>query len=159
MHHVTLLIALRFVAIIWPMTFRNFHDKIKDASIIIIWVLSCLLHIVKCGVFTNDLEHGRVLNLVFVFTFNVIPVISIIAMNLMIILHLRRRKTSPHLKFKHKLKENEQEIEDKMISVVQKIVIVMIVCYGPYLGWRLYYSLVIDLRSNDSPTFAEVIIS
>ena len=51
-----------------------------------------------------------------------------------------------------------EQMERKMTLAIQRIVLFVILCYGPFLIWRAYYYTVVDRRTNGNVEDREVII-
>ena len=87
--HVTLLVTLRFAAIMRPMSYRQLHKKMKKYSVVFIWLFSIFIHSINNLLLIYHVEVGRVLNLFIISTFNVLPVICIMSMHIITIFSLQ----------------------------------------------------------------------
>ena len=160
--HVMLLVLLRLLAILKPMSYQSIHTKLRYISIHIIWLWSFLFPgaVRTALIFKNETAfyHG---NLFILLCCKALPVVLILIMYIMLICVLRF-KTS-------KLPDNNTVelsttstganlMEQKLTLAIQRIVLFVIFCYGPFLVWRAYFYVVVDRRENGMMLDEEVIL-
>ena len=154
--HVTLLVTFRFVAIMRPTSYRQIHKKMKNYSVVFIWVFSIFIQCINNVLLIYHLEAGQVLHLFIISTFYVLPVIGIMSMHIITISKLKTKKSSAEQKFGIVPNPDGKTIEDEMIFIVQKLGVILIVCYVPFLVQRLYYYLVVFKRFDGKLLLEEV---
>ena len=102
------------------------------------------------------LEAGQVLHLFIISTFYVLSVIGIMSMHIITISKLKTKKSSGEQKFGIVPNAGGKTIEDEMILVVQKLGVILIVGYVPFLVQKLHYYLVIFKRHDGKLLTEEV---
>ena len=156
--HVALLVFLRLFAVLKPMSYTDVHVKMRFISIPIIWTASIFFHIInRVFLFAGTITHFYIANLFILFSFSVLPVISILIMYLILVYTLRKNKMSA-------TKESYQDtpstpvdtIQKKMTLVVQRVVLVLIFCYGPFVIWKVYFYFVVNTRDGGKLMIEEV---
>ena len=87
----------------------------------------CLLYyfVTLCGIHTR--------------TYPTLPVVLILIMYIMLIWVLRGKKSKAQW---------QNTMDKKLTLAIQRIVLVVILCYGPFLVWRAYFYVVVDRRGN-----------
>ena len=78
------------------------------------------------------------------------------AMHIVMIWKLKTKKSNTEKKFGVPFNGDGETIEDEIISVVQKLGVILIICYVPFLVWRLYYYQVVDKRIDSKLLVEEV---
>ena len=153
--HVTLLVFLRLLAIQKPLTYAELHGKLRYISIIIIWIISIVIQLIALIILI--FEKGNVYLYykdVTLHSFHTFPVICIIIMYTLLIWTLKKKKRE----IKDIRRSMEQDtINKKMTLLVQRVVLVLIICYVPFLGWRQYYYEVVIKRMDPRLFDVEVI--
>ena len=160
--HVALLVSLRVYAIFRPTSYREMHVKLRYISIIVIWLSAMLVHTAtRIALFLEKetiFYYGNVLILLFC---NTLPVVLILIMYIMLMWILRDRTSklpdtnvvelhsivNGHpLNNESSISPGTEQTERKMTLAIQRIVLFVILCYGPFLIWRAYYYNVVDRR-------------
>ena len=160
--HVALLVSLRVYAIFRPTSYREMHVKLRYISIIVIWSTSIFLHavILTTSAFKNETISYHE-NLIIFFCFNALPVGYILFMYGLLIWRLRiKRSTAIEDTVKtSSVTPAAEATENKIITLVKRIIIVLILCYGPFLIWRVYFYTIdfLDTQSNRTLLDEEVI--
>ena len=143
--HVMLLVFQRLLAIVKPVTYQTFHKKMRYISMTVIWTLSLILHLSKSLTETFDAEIGRTQHIFIALVFNLLPILSILFMEVILIWKLKEEKRK---RIERRTETNDatgndlKVFENAMTKVVQRIVVVLIVCYGPFISWRIYFLFV-----------------
>ena len=78
------------------------------------------------------------------------------SMHIITICKLKTKKSSAEQKFGIVPSADGKTIEDEMILVVQKLGVILIVCYAPFLAQRLHYYLVVFKRFDGKILLKEV---
>ena len=134
--HVTLLILLKLLAILKPESYRKLQRKIRNISITIIWSLSLVVHLSKTiSAACIDEKFGQIQYLSITIVFKLLPIISILLMDLFLIWNLRKISTQTS----DATGSSQKSIEKAMTLVVQRIVVALLICYGLSVSWRLYF--------------------
>ena len=133
--HVTLLILLKLLAILKPESYRKLQRKIRNISITIIWSLSLVVHLSKTISAIFDEKFGQIQYLSITIVFKLLPIISILLMDLILIWNLRKISTQTS----DATGSSQKSIEKAMTLVVQRIVVALLICYGLSVPWRLYF--------------------
>ena len=172
--HVTLLVFLRLLAIMKPISYKQIHTKLRYNSIIVIWLTSMFFHSATktALLFENKtlFDYG---NWFILLSFNILPVVLIIIMYI-VLMWILRDKTSKnpgpnnvelHSNLNSQLLNNQptiaagaEQMERKMTLAIQRIVLFVIFCYGPFLIWRVYYYAVVNKRDDGKVGDREVIL-
>ena len=143
--HVMLLVFQRLLAIVKPVTYQTFHKKMRYISMTVIWTLSLILHLSKSLTETFDPKIGHTQHIFIALVFNLLPILSILFMEVILIWKLKeeKRKRMQRRTETHDATGNDLKVfENAMTKVVQRIVVVLIVCYGPFISWRIYFLFV-----------------
>ena len=173
--HVTLLVFLRLLAIMKPISYKQIHTKLRYNSIIVIWLTSMFFHSATktALLFENKtlFDYG---NWFILLSFNILPVVLIIIMYIVLMWILRDKtsKNNPgpnnvelNSNLNSQLLNNQptiatgaEQMERKMTLAIQRIVLFVIFCYGPFLIWRVYYYAVVNKRDDGKVGDREVIL-
>jgi hypothetical protein len=161
--HVTLLVSLRLIAILKPTSYQIIHEKLRYNSIIVIWITSVLFHATNRVALILKSENFFYYGNLFVLLFcNILPVVLILIMYIMLIWVLRGKTSKSPETNTVELSTTSpaiEHMEKKMTLAVLRIVLVVILCYGPFLLWRAYFFIVIDRRiAKGTLLDAEVIL-
>ena len=138
--HVTLLVFLRLWVILKPLSCQELHTKMRHISIISIWIISILTNILP-GIFWH-LKMGpeyQYIGLINTYCFGLIPVVSIVFMYALIYWTIKKKSRAA----KDTLEGTENCPLDldsmKMTLLVTRVLLVLLVCYTPYVIWKEYY--------------------
>jgi hypothetical protein len=144
------------------MSYREIHKKLRYTSIIVIWITSVFFHAANRAALILKNEkvfyYGNLLILLFC---NTLPVVLILIMYIMLIWVLRRKTSKlsdPNTVKLSSTPAGTEQMENKMTLAVQRMVVVVILCYGPFLVWRGYFYVVVDRRANGTLLDEEVIL-
>ena len=158
--HVTVLVFLRLWAILKPMSYRAVHVKFRKTSIKIIWMTAISVWLL--AVLTQSLMATRfyiIYRYIALHVFHTVPVICSALMYAVLVWTFRcKRNTKNDDSFPKKITYEDISSRRK-INLVERIVIVLLVCYVPYLAWKQYFYMVITERVPFDTNSSEVITS
>jgi hypothetical protein len=144
------------------MSYQSIHTKLRYISIHIIWLWSFLFPgaVRTALIFKNETAfyYG---NLFILLCCNTLPVVLILVMYIKLIWVLRGEKSRLPDSDTARLSTTStatEEMEKKITLAVQRIVVVLILCYTPWLVWRAYFYAVIDRRENRTLLDEEVLL-
>ena len=148
--HVMLLVFLRLFAILKPMSYKKVHAKLRYTSIFLIWLTSILFHAaIRTALILKNETIFYYGNLLIILCCNTLPVLLIFIMYIMLIWALRGDKSrtpDPNTVRPSTTLVAREDMEKKMTLAIQRIVLVLILCYCPWLVWRAYFYVVVDRR-------------
>ena len=152
--HVTLLVFLRLLAIKKPLSYGEIHDKLRRISIIIIWIASITIQLVALIILIFEQGEAYLYYKdVTLHIFHTFPVICIIIMYTLLIWTLEKKKRQIK---DSRISMKQESINKKMTLLVQRVVLVLIICYVPFLAWRQYYYEIVIKRFDPRLQDAEV---
>ena len=159
--HVTLLMFLRLMAIHFPLSYQTSNMKFRQASIVIIWIVSILAQIIPLAVlYTSSKQIYTNVRLIFVQCCGTVPVISIVIMNVLLLWSVKRRQRRKPVSEVPAISENSHSISEsmsrRMTRLVQKLVAFLLLCYVPYLTWAHYFYAIMIQREDPEPSEIEV---
>ena len=147
--HVTLIVSLRFYAILKPTSYRKLHIKMRFISLLLIWTSSFFLHgVIVILAVLNKKTYAYTGNMFVFYCFNALPVLIILILYLLLIWILKNKRPTPinDTNQIHMQSAATEEIEKRMTTIVKRIIIVVILCYGPFVIWRQYFYVIVDKR-------------
>ena len=148
--HVMLIVFLRLYAIMKPTSYKTIHVKLRYTSIIVIWLWSTLFHVaIRTSLVLKNETIFYYGNLFILLCCNTLPVVLILVMYVMLIWVLRGEKSrlpDPNTVRLSTSSTGTDDMEKKMTLAIQRIVLVLILCYCPWLVWRAYFYVVVDGR-------------
>ena len=159
--HVTLLVFLRLLAILKPLTYRETHIKLRHTSIITIWIISISVHLVavlsrvdfgveKTGDFYFPYRY------IVLHGFHTVPIICMVVMHAVLIWKLKTMRNNANENIEDTTTTHADLTNKKMTLMVQRIVCFVVVCYVPYLSWKHYFYSVISKRHQLNILTSEV---
>jgi hypothetical protein len=129
-------------------------------SIIVIWSISILLRAVALttSIFKKE-TISHIESLIIFLCFNALPVGFILVMYVLLIWKIRNKRSTATADTGQisSFSPAAEAIENKTTKLVKRIIFVLILCYGPFLIWRLYFYTV-DQQTNRTLLNKEVII-
>ena len=157
--HVTLLVFLRLIAILKPLSYKAIHVQLRFVSITTIWVISCLCHGIIRIIYVlvpkqrqNSFYDNA--SLVILHCFITVPVISLFIMYVLLILVIRKK--NQELK-EHTLVTPNVPGKANRNILVKRVVMVFVTCYVPFLVWRHYFFNVFSETEDAKLSNVEVI--
>ena len=159
--HVTLLVFLRLMAIQYPCSYQNSNVKLRQASIVVIWIVSILSQIIPLVVmYKSSRQVYTHVRLIFVHCCGTLPVIAIVVMNVLLISLVKNKQREIALSIAPSISETLNSISEstskRMTTLVQKLVAFLLICYVPYLTWAHYFYSFIIQRDDPEPSDIEV---
>ena len=141
--HVTLLVFLRVLAISTPLQYKEVDKKILQKLISIIWILSVGVQLlaVFTQIFTPETVYLCYRN-IRLHVFYTVPIVSIVAMNLILIRILKRKRGEDNKNSSDNKKNYVNLMKKKMTIMVQRVVVFHLVCNVPNLVWRQYSNII-----------------
>ena len=141
--HVTLLVFLRLLAVIEPMTYKEMHIKFRHTSIVVIWIMSIVvqtLALITQKFTSSAFFYYRYFML---YVFHTFPIFCVIIMYFVLIHNLKKRNRGMDIMV-DKSRHFADSMNKKMTTVVKRIVLALLICYIPFLTWEQYYLIIAE---------------
>ena len=156
--HVALLVYLRLLSILKPLSYQEIHIKLRHTGIKIIWIMSITVRLI--AVLTQRFKTGKFYiyyRYIVLHGFHTIPVMCIIVMYGKLILTLKSKRNGSNAGMVDNARIHAEAQNKKTTLLVQRVVLFLIVCYVPYIAWAQYWYIKFyeSVDYNDS----EVIIN
>ena len=128
---------------------RKFH-KLRRISITTIWIISFVLPTLP--LIASFLEMRELYMFVRLFNLNcfgTLPVIGITTMYGILIWKIKKKRSEKKHLVKGKSEGSDREAsERRMVVVVQRLIVVLLICYVPYLVYKQYAYGIITNRPD-----------
>ena len=128
---------------------RKFH-KLRRISITTIWIISVVLPTLPLiASFLKMRELYMFVRLFNLNCFGTLPFIGITTMYGILIWKIKKKRSEKKHLVKEKITGSEREAsERRMVVVVQRLIVVLLICYVPYLVYKQYAYGVITNRPD-----------
>ena len=153
--HVALLVFLRLISVLKPYQEETSINNLRRISIASIWILSvafCVLPIISLTLKMKVVStYVRLLTL---HCFNTIPVVGIIIMWCMLMWVAKKKQVNDRQSYHRQSCDNSNpgSYDKRSAVIVRRLVIILLVCYLPYLAWKEYFYGIIFQRSCNELT-------
>ena len=155
--HVVLIVFLRMSALANPLSRKHFQRRHRCLYISIIWLLSalyCSLPLILLVQENWKDDWFFYIRLFGLHCFGTLPVISIIIM-WGIMINVAQTKQANEFRISNNSKQLMADSNNRSMSAMVKwLVIVLIICYVPYIIWKQYFYVMI-LRRNSGLIYTE----
>ena len=145
--HVAVLVYLRLLAILKPMSYKDVHEKVRKRSIPIIWVVSIASRLIS--VLTQIFEpmpkpFYAAYRYIALHVFHTVPIIFIICMYVKLVWTLKKiseESNTTQATFTN-VRNPKKSISKKATLLVQRVVLFLLGCYLPFLAWEQYWEII-----------------
>ena len=160
--HVGLLVFLRLMKVLNPLSDGVHTSKtFRRITVIVIWTLSVMLEMIPLitSILTtrnnqDDMKKtSTIIRLVILHCFNTLPVVGIIIMWGSLVWKARSNRNSNKFQRHNIGSRNSGSIEQRMGAIVRRLVILLLICYLPYLAWKQYFYGVVIKRCTNKLTY------
>ena len=152
--HVALLVFLRLMTLRNPLPQGECVIKLRRYSILTIWIISIVLNIIPFLSWVSKLKDvSEYFALVNLHCFGTIPVIGIIIMYGLLVWTVRKKQRQDQNLFLGKDDSTVEANNRRTTALISRVVMVLIICYVPYLGEQHYYYHIMVERASRKLTF------